>query len=115
MSGLKSFIFFNNLSQLEVAQYLGISKSYMSKLVSGSMKLRPEQFTKLMENDKGWNTEFLTDQTWDELEKMQAAEKSDDITALKREIESLREQLAKCEARCDEYWDMIKALTRSRP
>ena len=68
MAGLKSFLFFNNLSQQEVADYLGISKSYMSKLVSGVMKLRPEHLYQLISNDKGWNTEFLTDSTWDNLE-----------------------------------------------
>lgn len=68
MAGLKSFLFFNNLSQQEVADYLGISKSYMSKLVSGVMKLRPEHLSQLVSNDKGWNTEFLTDSTWDNLE-----------------------------------------------
>lgn len=68
MAGLKSFLFFNNLSQQEVADYLGISKSYMSKLVSGVMKLRPEHLSQLVSNDKGWNTEFLTDSTWDNIE-----------------------------------------------
>lgn len=68
MSGLKSFLFFNKLSQQEVADYLRISKSYMSKLVSGVMKLRPEQLSQLVSNDKGWNTEFLTDPSWENLE-----------------------------------------------
>lgn len=68
MNGLKSFLFFNDLSQLEVANYLGISKVQMSKLVSGVAPFRNELFLKLLNNDKGWNTEFLTDSIWSDLE-----------------------------------------------
>lgn len=68
MHGLKSFLFFNELSQLEVAEYLGISKVQMSKLVSGIAPFRNELFLKLLNNDKGWNTEFITDSTWSDLE-----------------------------------------------
>ena len=68
MNGLKSFLFFNELSQLEVAEYLGISKVQMSKLVSGTAPFRNELFLKLLNNDKGWNTEFITDSMWSDLE-----------------------------------------------
>lgn len=68
MNGLKSFLFFNELSQLEVAEYLGISKVQMSKIVSGTAPFRNELFLKLLNNDKGWNTEFITDSTWSDLE-----------------------------------------------
>ena len=68
MNGLKSFLFFNDLGQLEVANYLGISKSYMSRIVSGDSPLQHEHLVKLVENDKGWNTEFLTDPLWSSLE-----------------------------------------------
>ena len=68
MSGLKSFLFFNNLGQLEVAKYLGISKGYMSRIVSGDSPLQPDHLAKLVSNDQGWNTEFLTDPLWSKLE-----------------------------------------------
>ena len=68
MNGLKSFLFFNDLGQLEVSQYLGISKVQMSRMVSGTAPLRHDQLLKLVSNDNGWNTEFLTDPVWAELE-----------------------------------------------
>ena len=68
MNGLKSFLFFNELSQLEVAQYLGISKVQMSKLVSGVAPFHDALYQRLLNNDKGWNTEFLTDPLWSDLE-----------------------------------------------
>ena len=68
MNGLKSFLFFNDLSQLEVAEYLGISKVQMSKLVAGVAPFHSEYMSKLLSNDRGWNTEFLTDPIWTDLE-----------------------------------------------
>lgn len=68
MNGLKSFLFFNELSQLEVAQFLGISKGQMSKLVSGSSSLKAEQLQRILTNNRGWNTEYLTDPVWQKLE-----------------------------------------------
>ena len=68
MNGLKSFLFFNELSQLEVAEYLGISKVQMSKIVSGTAPFRNELYQKLISNNKGWNTEFITDPMWSDLE-----------------------------------------------
>lgn len=68
MNGLKSFLFFNDLGQQEVANYLGISRSYMSRIVSGDSPLQPDHLAKLVSNDKGWNTEFITDPLWADLE-----------------------------------------------
>jgi transcriptional regulator with XRE-family HTH domain len=56
---LRSFVFFNEISQKELAEYLGISNGYMSKLVSGTAKLKKEQLTKILNNDKGWSADFL--------------------------------------------------------
>ena len=116
MAGLRSFLFFNNISQLEVANYLGISKGQMSKLVSGAATLRPEQLMKLITNDKGWKTDFLVDNTWDSLEMngKRIEDASEQISSLKREIEMLRMQLEKSEKRNDEYWCMIQRLTSDK-
>lgn len=56
---LRSFVFFNEISQKELADYLGVSKGQMSKLVSGTAKLKKGQLTKILNNDKGWVTDFL--------------------------------------------------------
>ena len=68
MDGLKSFLFFNELSQQEIADYLGVSKGQMSKIASGTSRLQAEQLAKLLSNPYGWNTEFLTDPVWSDLE-----------------------------------------------
>ncbi|MBQ3813631.1 MAG: hypothetical protein II841_08705 [Bacteroidales bacterium] len=132
MDGLKSFLIFNDLSQLEVAHFLGISKGQMSKLVSGVARLQDEQLEKLLANPFGWNTEFLTNPMWGDLErgklvadaggvaiqqngkqnkigKVQAA--SDEVAALRKEIDLLRAQVEELKAEKAAYWEMIKQLT----
>lgn len=68
MYGLKSFLFFNDIGQLDVANYLGLSKAQMSRMVSGTAPFRHEYLMKLVANDRGWNSEFLTDPMWARLE-----------------------------------------------
>lgn len=120
MAALKSFIFFNRISQLEVADYLGVSKGQMSKLVSGKAKLQPRQLELLLNNRRGWNTEFLTDSVWDNIEggEQPAApgvadgkENENVIALLREQVEILQAQLMQAEERNKEYWGMIKKLT----
>lgn len=61
MKDFKGFIFYNNLSQKEVIEYLQVSKGYMSLVISGKKKLSEENFRKLMENPYGWDTTMLVD------------------------------------------------------
>ena len=131
MDGLKSFLIFNDLSQLEVAQFLGISKGQMSKLVSGVARLQPEQLEKILNNVRGWNTEFLTNPMWADLEagKLvsdggvaiqqngkrnnigQVNGAGDEMAALRRENEMLRAQVEELKAQNEKYWKMIERLT----
>ena len=67
MNGLRAFLLFNELSQVELADFLGISRGQMSKLVSGNAKLQGEQLSKIISNDRGWNTEFLTNPMWEDV------------------------------------------------
>ena len=86
MHGLKSFLFFNDLDQVEVADYLGISKGQMSKIVSGTAQLRNEYLMKLVSNDKNWNTEFLTDPLWARLESRSGGLANEGADAIRNSI-----------------------------
>jgi len=86
MNGLKSFLFFNEIGQQEVANYLGISKAQMSKLVSGAAPLRHEQLLKLLSNDKEWNTVFLTDPLWAEIESTKGRLSVDGPDAVRKKL-----------------------------
>jgi predicted XRE-type DNA-binding protein len=39
MKDFKGFVYYNNISQKDVIEYLGVSKGYMSLVVSGKKQL----------------------------------------------------------------------------
>ncbi len=57
---LKAFRICNGLTQKDIADYLQVSTAFVSRVESGQNKLPSEQFVKLMENNRGWDTELLT-------------------------------------------------------
>ena len=61
MIELKEFRIKNDLTQTELGNYIGIKKSFISRIERGSVKLPDDKFQKLLSNDKGWDTSMLTD------------------------------------------------------
>lgn len=62
MVNLKSFRKANKLTQLQVAEYLGIGKSFISRIESGNVGMPEEKLIKLRENDRGWDVSMLADE-----------------------------------------------------
>lgn len=97
----------------------------MSRIVSGKSNLSIESYQKLINNDRGWNTEFLTDPAWSDLETGKLKEKitssgdddngdsdlKEQLSALKKENEMLKNQLAEIRTERDRYWQIIESLT----
>ena len=59
MADLKLFRKQNNLTQDELGEYLGIKKSFISRIENGFHKLPQEKLSKLLENNLGWNVSAL--------------------------------------------------------
>lgn len=59
MADLKQFRKQNNLTQDELGEYLGIKKSFISRIENGFHKLPQEKLSKLLENNFGWNVSAL--------------------------------------------------------
>ncbi len=58
---LKGFRLANGLTQRDLAEFLEVSPPFICKIEAGQNKLPFAHFTKLIENDKGWETECLTE------------------------------------------------------
>ena len=56
---LKKFLEVNGLKQIQVAQYLGISRGHMSNSLKGEYSLGPKQITKLIQNNEGWDVSMF--------------------------------------------------------
>lgn len=59
MIDLKGFRKANNLTQEELGKYLGMKKSFVSKVENGKEKLPQPKLQKLLSNRKGWDTSNL--------------------------------------------------------
>ena len=55
----KRFMFEQKIKQKELAEYLGLSKSYVSLVISGQRPLSSENLRKLIDNPFGWDTSIL--------------------------------------------------------
>lgn len=58
---LRKFRIQNKLLQKEIADYLGVSRNFISIIESGKSSLPREQWQKLVNNDQGWDTTALLD------------------------------------------------------
>lgn len=57
---LKAFRKLNNLTQLEIADYLGVQKAFISAIENGKSKLPKEKYTLLLQNPHNWDTSMLS-------------------------------------------------------
>ena len=103
MKDFKKFIFVNDINQKDVIEYLGVSKGYMSLVISGKKKLSEENFRKLIENPYDWDVSMLEEQAVPELI-------AENIPQLSNVEILLREMLAEKEAKIDALQDRINEL-----
>lgn len=104
MKDFKGFIFYNDINQKDVIEYLGVSKGYMSLVISGKKKLSEENFRKLIENPFGWDTSMLVDSPDPVLESSAPAMNLSNVEILLREM--LAEKEAKIDALNEIIWDL---------
>ena len=117
MVDLKAFRKANNLTQDELGEYLGMRKSFISKIENGKEKLPEAKFQKLVNNDRGWDTTFLFLTGGDHIHQSGMGNvcnvsHDSENAALKKEIEMLRHQLEDVVQTNKEYWAMIKDLMK---
>lgn len=57
------FLSANSIDIVDLAKYLGLSKAYMSQIVSGASKLADSRYQMLIDNPYGWDTSMLSRET----------------------------------------------------
>ena len=123
--GLKKFRKANNLKQEELAQKIGVSRSFISQVESGHSKLPTNILQTILNNSYGWDVSMLIEegsiinnQSGTHIGGNNTVTMSTgncvlekENASLRKENELLRSQLEKIEAEKQEYWEMIKKLT----
>ena len=125
---LRKFRLANNLSQPEVADYLGVGKAFISQVERGVSKLPLDKYARLLQNDKGWDTSMLTEPTtqhftanasgnasasvnYNEKQSEESSVLRVRIESLEEQISQLKDMLAREQALSQKYWEMIVKLT----
>ena len=126
MVRIKEFRQRNGLTQTELGDYLGMKKSFISKIENGKEKLPQEKFLKLINNPHGWEVHMLIEENNGIINNQSGTHIGGNNTvtmstgncalekenaSLRMENEMLKSQLEKAEAEKQEYWEMIKRLT----
>lgn len=70
---LKAFRKANNISQVELAEYLGIGQSFISQIEKGTRPIPPEHISKLSAN-QNWNCSMLIDKTLSGMDRVREQE-----------------------------------------
>ena len=60
MVDIRAFIYVNNIPQKDIAEYLGVSKGYISQVIGGKKELSESNLSKLINNTNGWDVTMLT-------------------------------------------------------
>lgn len=123
MIDLKAFRKDNGLSQKEVAEYLGVTRSFIGQVEAGFSKLPTDKVSKLLNNTQNWVITSLvsSEQTsGDHIEQNGgkgnigkiAGESSAELLALRRENELLRKQVDDLKAQNEKYWAALMDLMK---
>lgn len=121
MIDLKGFRKANKLLQKDLADYLEVSREFISMVESGKASLPYNHLHKLLNNECGWDVSMLSIQDYtagDHIEQNggrgnigKIAGDAGEVAALRKEVEILRAQIEELKAEKAAYWEMIKQLT----
>lgn len=106
MKSIEEFLRINAIRQVDLARYLGINESSVSKMVHGKTRPSPANYRRLMDNDRGWITDPLRALNPDSVpdEKLELLLREN--ARLNAEVRSLRRER-------DQQWQVIRNLSVS--
>lgn len=109
MIDLKTFRKINSITQVDLAEYLGVGQGFISQIEKGSRPLPKENMSKLLANPYGWDTSILEDQQQPKLIAEQIPQLSN-VEVLLRDM--LAEKEAKIDALNETIWELKAEVAR---
>ena len=110
----------NGLLQKDIADYLGVSRVFISLVESGKTPLPYDKYQRLLDNENGWDVSYLNapDKQGDIIEQNGGRGNigkidgdCSELLALRKEVEMLRALVDELRSEKAEYWEMIKTLS----
>jgi transcriptional regulator with XRE-family HTH domain len=106
MFDLKAFRKINSITQVDLADYLGVGQGFISQIEKGSRPLPKENISKLLANPYGWDVSMLVETPDQEPQELKAQH----IPQLSNVQILLRDLLAEERAKIDSLQDRINEL-----
>jgi transcriptional regulator with XRE-family HTH domain len=106
MFDLKAFRKINSITQVDLADYLGVGQGFISQIEKGSRPLPKENISKLLANPYGWDVSMLVETPDQEPQELAAQH----IPQLSSAEILLRDLLAEERAKIDSLQDRINEL-----
>ena len=103
MINLKAFRKANHLTQIGLADYLGVGQGFISQIEKGGRPIPKESISKLLANPHGWDVSMLTGEAQPELV-------TEQIPTLSNAELLLRDLLAERDAKIDALQEIIWEL-----
>ena len=107
MIDLKAFRRVNHLTQIDLANYLGVGQGFISQIEKGDRPIPRESISRLLANPYGWNVSMLEDTKSRDSKPELVAEYKPQLSNV--EI-LLRDMLAEKEAKIDVLQERINEL-----
>lgn len=113
MNKYDEFLRKNGLRQVDLVEYLGVTRATISSVVKGKSNLSAYNFNKILNNDKGWDTSMLTEEGSDPSPQSRDC-KDELLDSLRKNIALLEDQVAELKRDKEELREWIKELTRQK-
>lgn len=110
MANIKTFRIANGMRQEDLAELLGVSRSFISQIESGYSKL-PDTCLQTLQSLEGYDHAGLDSQDTP-AGRPKDMSPSEELAFLKAENAFLKERLTKTEAEKERYWEMIQKLIK---
>ena len=122
MNNIAAFLKKNNLKQVDLARFLGISEPSVSKMVKGKSNPSEGNLHKIINNKEGWDTSMLTFGNIHQTGTTNVAGIGNVVNerphpeyvgheTYEQFIKRLEETIERLEREKEEYWELIKKLT----
>lgn len=113
MNKYDEFLRKNGLRQVDLVEYLGVTRATISSVVKGKSNLSAYNFNKILNNDRGWNTSMLTEEGTDSSPHSGDCQ-SELLDSLRKNIALLEDQVSELKKDKEELREWIKELTRQK-
>ena len=108
MIDIKRFRRENKISQVALAEYLGVLQGFISQMESGARPIPAGIEERIRANDRGWIISEGADIC------TEPADVAEEVAALRAEVALLRKEVEQLRSEKAAYWQLIERLTEKK-